>query len=187
MWAWPVASTRWALALAGRGEDAGQRGPRVGGRAGDVARVEGVHRCVQGDDDLRPPRQVGRELLDQAGQHLDVLVELPDLEVAPGDVEAAQHVERLVRDGVLRAERRRVPGAADGHLGVGGALEVEVDVARVLHRQVAVERLDRLDDGAVGPEGEPLGLAAVQVLAEAEVDDDLVVVLVQPSRWARRR
>lgn len=174
------------VADAGEGVGAGVRGPREGrgqdladGRraAGDVVQVQRVQGPVQGVHDLVPARVVLAQLQHQLAQHLDVQIEVPDLLVEDGEVGAAEGVERLVARGEDVAERGRAREVACEDVGVGGRLDQVVDLlaarGRVADRHVLVERVDRLERGAVGAVDQRLGLVAGPVAGEAEVDDRL--------------
>ena len=151
------------------GEDLGQLGPPRRGGAGHVAGIDDVDHPRQGLQDLGPARLVLRQGAHQAVEGEHVLQQLPDAFVPQTDVKPPQGVERCAAGGREVAVRGGVE-VGMGHVGVGRGLDVQVHRSRQDRGHVVVQRGDRLDDRAVRPVRESLGLKA-GAGGEPEVDD----------------
>ncbi len=161
----------------GLGQHRAQGVAHGGGRAGDVVQVEQVHGPVEGVCDLVAARVVLAEFRHEFAQHLEVEIEVPDLLVEHGEIGAAECIQWTVARRPYIAERGRAGEAVREDVRVGGRLHQVRDRLpagrRVGDRHVLVERVDRLQRGAVGAVDERLGLAAGPVADETQVDDRL--------------
>lgn len=155
-----------------RREHAGQLGARPRRGARDVVGVERVERVEHGLDDARATRAVGLEHVDEAAERREVLIELPHLEVEEGELQALQPVQRAVAGRGEVAVRRGLEGELARDVRVRGGLDEQVHPVAD-DPDLAIARLDRLDDVPVRPEHEPLGLEPGQRgRHEAEVGDE---------------
>ncbi len=155
----------------GSAEHVGQLGAGVGGRAGEVVGVGGVHGPLQGGQDLGAAAGRERQLGHQAAQGEQVGLQLARGHVPQHELEPAEPVDRLrPSGGQVTLRGRPEPGVR--HVGVGGALQVEVHRLAGSDREVGVVRGDRLDRPPVRGPGQALGLEA-GTGAEPEVDGDL--------------
>ncbi len=112
------------------------------------------------------------ELVDEAAERPDVLLQLPHDLIEQAQLEPSQPVDRLVAGGGAIAEGGCGEGEGSGDAGVAGRLDPQVDHVAV-DRHGGVAGFDGLDDRPVGAENESLGLEAGTGRVEPEVDDDL--------------
>jgi hypothetical protein len=142
------------------------------GGAGDVVQAQRVERAFQGAQDLVPARVGLGQLQHQLAQHLQVVVQVPDVLVQHREVGPGQPVEGCVAGGRQVAERGgHEPVVQD--VRVGGRLDEQLDRPGPGDRDVLVARCDALDRVPVRVVDQPFRLPARPVADPAEVEHGL--------------
>ena len=124
--------------------------PRRGRRARDVADVEEVEGPVDGAEDLPAPGVGHLELGGELAEHLEVLLQLPDLLLEDRELGALDAVAGLATGGVRVSQRRRpeVEAATAEQQRVGRRLHEQLDLlaacGRVGHPDPLVARVQPL-------------------------------------------
>ncbi len=182
MWAWPVATTRWAPERAGSAERGGDRGARR--RDGVVAPArrggQQVQGAADGDADAGAPRVVEGERAHRAVEDIEVVQQRLGGGVDDDELGPLQPVQRVGTGGRRRPERRR---AELRQQRVRRGLDDELDRSGLSgHRHGLAPGVDALHGSALGVAHEALALEARGIGPEAEVEERL-----DPPARPRRR
>ena len=173
MWAWPVATIRWAPERAGTASTVGQGGTGGGRRAVAPARRSGddVERPRDGGADAGPAGVGEGERAHDAVEDVEVVDERLGVGVDDDQLGPVEPVQRLVPGGVRRAQRRR---AELRDQRVRRRLDDELDGPRLAgHRHGLAAGVDALHRPTLGVADETLALEAGRVEPEAEVEQGL--------------
>ena len=155
-----------------RGQDVRQRLPATTDRPSHVVEVHDVAHPLEGVEDLGPAGRVDAQLGLQGQEDLTVAHQLLRLHVPLHQVDSPQPVDRVGARSSFVSQRSRQILVVTTDVRVRRPLDVEIDLLPrpSRHREVVVQRLDRLDDRAVGSVCESLGLESRLPGAEAQID-----------------
>jgi hypothetical protein len=157
----------------GAGERGREHGAYRGRGTGDVLQVQCIKGALEGAQNVPASGVCDGELVHELGEYLDVLHELPHLDVEHRQGDPAHVVERLAVGRVHVTELR----AHTLDERVGRRLDVELDgfpaLGPVGDPQPGVHRVEALDGSAVGAVDERLRGEAGAVGGEPEVDHGL--------------